>query len=98
VNTTEKQATVAGRAAGMDAREFSDWIEQRLVAQKEILESVAEQVANANLEPLVGARIASCVAGSVFGYEEFHPRAGAPAAEQVLDQQLLEKIGSRSRS
>jgi hypothetical protein len=98
MTTTAEQATVAGKAASMDAREFSDWIEQRLNAQKEILESVTEQVANANLEPLVGARIASCVAGSVFGYEEFHPRAGTPPAEQVLDQQLLGRIGSQSRT
>jgi hypothetical protein len=97
MTTAEQQATVAGKAASMNAREFADWIEQRLQAQKEILETVTEQVGNNVIEPLVGARIASCVSGSVFGYEEFHPRAGSPSAEQVLDQQLLGRVGSQSR-
>lgn len=93
MSAVEEQLTVAGKVAHMNGREFADWVDSRLRAQKEILETVTEQVGNGIIEPLVGARIASCVTGSVFGYEEFHPRAGGPPAEQMLETTLLARTG-----
>lgn len=78
--------TVAGKAAQLDPAEFGEWFEERQRAVSNILETIKEQVVEQQIiEPLVGARIASCVVGSVFGYEEFHPRTGQPQAEQLLE-------------
>jgi hypothetical protein len=81
----EDTLTVASRASQFDPHEFGDWIDDRLRSVSNILDTVKEQVSELKIEPLVGARIASCVAGSVFGYEEFHPRGATPPAEQFLE-------------
>ncbi len=77
--------TVASKTSRLSPAEFSDWIDERLLAVRAILDTVKEQVGEQQIEPIVGARIASCVAGSVFGYEEFHPRGSMPPAEQFLE-------------
>jgi hypothetical protein len=77
--------TVASKTAQFTAREFSEWIDQRQTALQTILETVKKEVGQQHIEPLVAARISSCVAGSVYGYEEFHPRGPAPSAEQLLE-------------
>lgn len=78
--------TVAGKAATLESgQEFDEWVDQRLLAQRSILDTVKDAVRADQIEPVAGARIMSCVAGSIFGYEEFHPRQGQPAAEQLLE-------------
>lgn len=77
--------TVAAKASHLSSSEFSDWIDERRDAVNAILETIKDEVGSNRIEPLVGARIASCVTGSVFGYEEFHPRGVTPPAEQFLE-------------
>jgi hypothetical protein len=81
----EDALTVASKAARFDSNGFAEWIDDRLRAVSSILDTVKDEVSNDRIEPLVAARIASCVAGSSFGYEEFHPRGGTPPAEQLLE-------------
>lgn len=84
-STLERPLTVAVQASQLGQQEFSPWLRQRYEAVGNILESVEKQVTQGIIEPIVGARIASCVSGGVFGYEEFHPRGDAASAEQMLD-------------
>lgn len=84
--------TVASRARDLSPSDFGDWIDERRQAQDAILESVKDQVSSQSIEPLVGARIASCVSGSIFGYEEFHPRGDTPPAEQLMESALLSRV------
>jgi len=93
--------TVASKASQFSPSEFSDWLDERREAVSTIVESVKDEVNQGRIEPIVGARIASCVAGSVFGYEEFHPRGMTPPAEQLLEaldpKRGLARAGSPSR-
>lgn len=77
--------TVASRVIPLNAEDFGNWLDERKRALGAIFETVKEQVSEETIEPIVAARIISCVAGSVFGYEEFHPRAGTPPVEQLLE-------------
>jgi hypothetical protein len=81
----EDTLTVASKARQLEPGDFPRWLHERELTVSAILDTVKEQVAEEKIEPIVGARIASCVAGSVFGYEEFHPRGDTPPAEQFLE-------------
>lgn len=78
------QATVAGRYSQMQGSEFRAELGNAWKALDDVVNTVIDNVENQNLKPIDGIRAVAALTGSVFGYEEFHPRTGQPTLSTIL--------------
>lgn len=95
--STQQFQSVTKRFAQLSPSEFRSEVERTWQAGQQILNTVCEQVEQQQIQPLDGAKIASCVAGTLLGYEEFHPR-GIQDSPQLTDALMWSVTGaSRER-
>lgn len=78
------ESSILTRYAKMDKEDFRSELDKAWKAIEDVSRVVIDHVENGNLRPIDGIRAMSCLSGSAFGYEEFHPRSGQSQYPTVL--------------
>lgn len=88
--------TVTSRYQAMSPSQFRQESEKVWEALSQIKDTIVDQVDQNNLRPIDAVKSIACLTGSVFGYEEFHPRHGQQSPESLYAQQMLGQKGGLS--
>jgi hypothetical protein len=78
------QASVSTRYATMEREDFGPEIDRAWKAAQDVVGVIKEHVEASNLRPIDGIKVISCLTGSLFGYEDFHPRSGQNPLSDLL--------------
>ena len=79
--------SVQQRYGQMSPSQFRTEAEKTWEALSQVKDTIVDQVEQNNLRPIDAVKSIACLTGSVFGYEEFHPRSGQMQLQQGYPQQ-----------
>jgi hypothetical protein len=83
-----KESSVTANVVGMSATEYEAFIDERWGALERLRDWSKNEVRDGTLKPIEGVKVLACATGTIFGYEEFHPR-GVPGTPESLVSTLL---------
>lgn len=82
-----RDSSTVARFASIDAPDFKQELERRGQVVARLEQQVSQAVEQDQITPLEGLKIVSCVHGTLYAYEEFHPR-GQSTPEQSITHLL----------
>lgn len=84
--TQIRESSLLARYSGMPPQAYQEELDKTWAALQEIKDVIGRNVQEGNLRSIDAAKAISSVTGSVFGYEEFHPRGGVDSMLSTLFQ------------